>query len=340
MAKKTKKKAKASRTAQPRYYRVLSLDGGGIRGILTAVWLAKLEEHLGDGRVADHFDLVAGTSTGAILACAVSMRIPAAEIVDMYREHGREIFPSAGARLWSRTTRLFTQGPSAPKYDDSGLEAVLKRVLGETRFGELEIRPTLVTAYDLMARKAVVFKNTHERHADFPVWEVAKASSSAPTFFPAHVTRLRGVTTPLVDGGVVANNPTACAIAEAMRVNSQPDSPGYGLGDVLVASFGTGESTRPIPADAAREWGAIEWAVPIISVLFDGAGDATEYIASQLLGDGLYYRLQTRLLHGYDDMDDASETNLDALVKTAQTHLDGGADDELADLATKLRRRK
>lgn len=327
-------------TMRPRYYRVLSLDGGGIRGILTAVWLARLERELGTKKLKDCFDLVAGTSTGSILACAVSMGLPAAQIIEMYREYGREIFPGVASRLWSRATRVFSEGLSAPKYEPDGLERALRREFGDTLFGDLHIRPTLVTAYDALGRRAVVFKSTRDRHKDLPAWEVAKASSSAPTYFPAHVTQLQGATVPLLDGGVVANNPAACAVAEAVRVNTEAKS-GYGLGDVLVASFGTGESTRPITVEDSQEWGALEWAVPIIGVLFDGAGDATDYVVRQLVGKSRYFRFQTPLRRGYDDMDNADATNLDALVNTANAYLENdGAGERIEKLAKMLKSRR
>ena len=98
---------------QTKRYRILSLDGGGIRGIITAVWLDRLEQALG-GPLRQHFDLIAGTSTGGILACALARGTEAAKIVDLYRDRGREVFPDQAARLWSRITRTFSQGLSAP----------------------------------------------------------------------------------------------------------------------------------------------------------------------------------------------------------------------------------
>ena len=86
-------------------YRILSFDGGGIWGLVSAVWLGRLEEKLG-GQVRDQFDLVAGTSTGSILACAVSMELNAEAIIDLYVKHGREVFPNPAVRLWSRIQRI------------------------------------------------------------------------------------------------------------------------------------------------------------------------------------------------------------------------------------------
>ena len=345
MGKKRVKKSAATRKASkqattrgrrpraPRRYRILALDGGGIRGVMTAYWLARLEKKL-RAPCADHFDLVAGTSTGSILACAIAMRIPAEQIVTLYREKGRDIFTSGVERLWNRFGRTFTQGISAPKYDDHGLEQTLRHALRDTRFADLPPSPhLLITSYNVLTRQAVVFKSHKPDHAHIPLWEAAKASSSAPTCFPAHVTGVLGATAPLIDGGVVANNPAACAIAEAVRLNDDKPS-GVPLRDFVVGSFGTGESTRPITVKQAREWGPIEWAIPVIHVLMDGNVDATGYIAKQLLTPGRYIRVNTLLDNAFDDMDDASKTNIDALLNLAINHLTNqGGDDQINNLA-------
>lgn len=327
-------KSQSAGNAEPRY-RILTLDGGGIRGVMTAYWLSELEKLLG-GPVAEHVDLIAGTSTGSILASALCKRIPAREIIELYREKGREIFPSTGERLWNRMGRLFSQGPSAPKYGGEGLQDALKECLGNTLMSELEDHPKLlITAYNTVIREPVIFKSWREEYTFVPLWEAAKASSSAPTYFPAHITGVLGAETALVDGGVVANNPTACAIAEGVKLNAIKD--GCPMNRFIVGSFGTGESTRPIGVSQAKEWGALEWAVPIISVLMDGAADSVSYIARQLLAEEHYYRFDTKLDKAFDDMDDASRTNIEALLNVAQAYLSSDGQKKLARFAKHLK---
>lgn len=331
-------KQKASRSKpkkpDPTHFRVLALDGGGIRGVITATWLANLEDKL-KGRIRDHVDLIAGTSTGGILACAVAKGIPASEVLNLYERRGREIFPGAPSRLWSRLGRTFTQGPSAPKYTDAGLERVLRDVLGDARFGDIP-KPVLIPTYNTLMRQALVFKNSKDSHQHIPIWQIAKATASAPTYFPATVMNVEGVELPIVDGGVVANNPTACAVAEAIRMQGDAGT-GKGLGDLAVVSMGTGQTTRPIRINEALEWGALEWAVPVIDVIMDGAADATEYIVSQLMPRTNYERMQARLDEAFDDMDDASVTNVNALKAVAHDHLrNEGGDEQIARIARLL----
>jgi uncharacterized protein len=315
-------------------FRILSLDGGGIRGLMTALWLTRLEEKLGVP-LRERFDLIAGTSTGAILACALASGIPASAIAELYRKRGRDIFPGAPARLWSRVERLATEGFSAPKYSDAGLEDVLKSTFRDLRIADVQHTTLLVTAYDVFKRKPEIFKSNKASHRPLKLWEVAKASSSAPSYFPAHVLEYEGAKHPLVDGGVVANNPTACAIAEGIVLSRNT---GAKLEDFVVASFGTGQNTRPIAIDEARKWGALEWAFPIVDVLMDGAADATSYIACQLIPEKRYFRFQTELDKAYDDLDRADETNLNALTVIAQEYLTQPGNDYIAELVPLLQR--
>lgn len=298
--------------------RILSLDGGGIRGLVSSLWLAGVEDALvqaGKPGLLKRFDLLAGSSTGALVACGLAIGLAPDDLAEIYRKQRHEIFPGMAERLWSRASRLFSHGPSAPRYDGKGLEKVLKKVFGATTLGQAK-KPLLITSYDTVSRTPVVFKSFKPEHAGLPMWEVCRASAAAPTYFPAHGMTVEGRKRSLIDGGVVANNPTACAIAEAMRKDQRVDD----AHDLVVLSIGSGERNRPIDLKSAREWGALEWAVPIIDVLFDGNTDAVDYIARHLVGDG-YFRMQAELTPGMDDLDDVSATNIAGLEAMAQNYL-------------------
>jgi patatin-like phospholipase/acyl hydrolase len=302
-----------------RVQRILTIDGGGIRGLVSAIWLEALQQRLqaaGKGPLHAHFDLIAGSSTGALIAAGLGIGMQASQIVELYETFGDDVFPGAAERLWSRVTRSFTQGLSAPRYSPKGIERVLKRVFGERTLGSATPR-TMAIAYDTVTRNPLFFKSFKPEHADIPLWEVCRAATAAPSYFPAHLATIERRRRALIDGGVVANNPTACALAEAVRLNDDAS-----LDGIVVLSVGTGQTTRPISEREATTWGALEWAIPIIDVLFDGSADSVDYISRQLLGDAHYFRLQAPLTRGYDDFDNVDRTNLAALRQTAEAHLD------------------
>lgn len=298
--------------------RILTLDGGGIRGLVSGIWLEALEQRLkaaGKGPLHAHFDLIAGSSTGALIAAGLGVGLAPKALTALYEHFGDEVFPGAAERLWSRVTRSFGQGLSAPRYSPKGLEKVLRRIFAERTLGSVTPR-IMAIAYDTVTRDPLFFKSFKPEHADVPLWEVCRAATAAPTYFPAHLATVERRRRALIDGGVVANNPTACAIAEAVRLNGDAR-----LDALVVLSIGTGRTTRPISEREATTWGALEWAIPIIDVLFDGSADSVDYIAGQLLSDGRYFRMQAPLLRGYDDFDNVDSTNLAALRKTAEDYL-------------------
>ena len=295
--------------------RVLSIDGGGIRGIIPAMVLAEMEARTGR-RVAELFDLIAGTSTGGILACALARpgALPAEELVGLYETRGRDIFSR------SLLKRLFAvDGWVDERYEDEGLEAALAEYLEDVRLSEVTV-PVFVSAYDIKDRFAFFFRSERARvdpTYDFTLFDVARATSAAPTYFEPHeVTDVAGDRTyPLIDGGIFATNPAMCAYV---------DHPGEV--DLLV-SLGTGSQTRPYEFHKARWWGQLAWARPLIDMVFDGVSDTIDFQLGRLLPDGGYIRLQTELTIADDDMDDASPENLERLKDEARSLIERCTDE-------------
>jgi patatin-like phospholipase/acyl hydrolase len=272
--------------------KVLAIDGGGIRGLIPALVLTDLERRCGRP-AGEMFDLIAGTSTGAIIGCALAKPdpMPAERIAELYERDGPKIFDRSLLKKITSAGGLLDE-----RYESDGLVNVLRAHLGDARLGEAH-PPLLLTAYDIERRAAVFMRSTD----DTSMVDAAHASSAAPTYFEP--VRVDGAT--LIDGGVFAVNPAMCGYAEAA-----------GRLELLV-SLGTGEHTRRLPYEEVRGWGRLEWATPIIDVVFDGSADAVDEQASRLLADR-YVRLQTRLEEASDDLDDASPENLAALRREAE----------------------
>lgn len=286
--------------------KALSIDGGGIRGIIPAMVLAEVERRTAEP-AARLFDLIAGTSTGGILACALARpdALPAAELVALYEQEGPRIFHR------SLRKRIFSlEGLTDERYDDDGLDEALLRYLGGARLKDVTT-PLFITAYDIQGRFAFFFRSERARNDDaydFSLCDVARATSAAPTYFEPHeVTDAAGARTyPLVDGGIFGVNPAMCAFVDHPR-------------DIdFLVSLGTGSHTRAYEYHRARWWGQLEWARPLIDMVFDGVADTIDFQLDRLLPDGGYVRLQTELCMAKDDMDDASAENLALLKREAQ----------------------
>ena len=286
-------------------FQILSLDGGGAKGVFAAAILAGLEEDVGSP-VLDHFDLVTGTSAGGLIALGLGAGKTPREIVEFYVKEGLKVFP--GPR-WMRNIRHVFKA----KYDRDGLERAVRAVLGETLLGESRV-PLVVPAYDLAENDVYIFKTPHHprfrRDWKVPMWEVAMATSAAPTFFPAF--RLGNSGIRLVDGGVWANNPAMVGVVEAVSLF------GCELSEIRVLSIGTTLKAKARPAYLDNA-GLLRWGktANIVDVLLAGQGVGAFAQVTHLLGADNAHRLNPLLLDGDLKLDDV---DTDTLIAKAAHH--------------------
>ena len=289
--------------------RVLSIDGGGIRGIIPALVLAHLEQHAGKP-CSELFDLMVGTSTGGMLALGLALDndegkalFTASQLVKLYEEHGSQIFEQS---LWRKVRSV--GGMLEEAYSHEALEAILDRYFGERALSACRV-PTMVTSYDIQHRRTVFLKSWHADHAELLCKEAARATSAAPTYFEPATLEWASESRTLIDGGVFMNSPSVSAYAEARKLF--PDE------EIALLSIGTGELTRAIPYEAAKTWGSALWVMSLLDCMFDGVSKAADHQMRLFLGER-YLRLQTPLHYASDDMDDASQGNLRNLKQTAE----------------------
>lgn len=290
---------------------ILSVDGGGIRGIIPAVFLDHIEKQAGLP-VSDLFDLMVGTSTGGIVALGLSLPDPAgaskallsaSDLANLYRERGGEIFQSS---LWRRIRSL--RGVLDETYSAQPLERALKDYFGSSVMADCRC-PVMVTAYDIENRSTVFLKSFKSDYRSVSCVAAARATSAAPTYFePARVT-VADHQRALIDGGVYINSPAVSAYAEALKL-----FPGD---DISVVSLGTGELIRPIEGSTAAGWGSAGWVIPLLDCMLDGVSKAADHQMNLFLGER-YQRYQLSLEHANDDMDDASPENIASLFKAAE----------------------
>ena len=319
--------------------RILSIDGGGIRGILPGVVLSYIEEQLmaleGEHvRLSDYFDLLVGTSTGGILACTYLIpardaagnptnrpKFTAREAVDLYLERGDDIFDIT---FWQKLKSK--GGLTDEKYSAAELEEALNDYYGDTLLSEL-LRPCLVTSYDIRNRRAHFFSQIDARETathDFRVKEIARATSAAPTYFEvARVKSVYGTPYPLIDGGVFANNPAMCAYAEARgipfsTVLNDPEKPDRPRAqDMIIVSIGTGSTFKPYEYSKAKDWGMLQWIQPILDIMMAGNAETVTYQLHKIWDTTTtpdhFIRLAPDLYEANPEMDDASVENLSRL---------------------------
>jgi len=336
-------------------FRILAVDGGGIRGLISALTIADLERRIkeleGDeARVADYFHLFAGTSTGGLIALSLTapQNLSAAQLASFYTEDGPKIF-----RRGLDQRLLSGDGWLRPKYSLEPLRAAVERRFDDARIKSAS-RELVVTSYDMTGREPYFFKRWRardEEQRNDPIVDAALATSAAPTYFPSH--GYRGMA--LVDGGVFAANPVIAAIVEALKRRS--DEPAnLNLSDLLVVSIGTGQHEVGFPQSEVRKWGKAGWIAPqdgdppLLGAVLGGSADAANHWAHMLLndaaGDGAlgpeaigrgprFFRWQADLPEPLE-MDDTSPATLEGALPAAARALISSRGAELDEVARRV----
>lgn len=340
-------------------FRILAIDGGGIRGLISALVLEEIEKRLNAGndgewiRVADRFHLVAGTSAGGLAALALTAPkgLRAADLVDFYLEDGPDIFRRG---LWRKLRTGW--GLFGPKYPAEPVRRAIEERVGNPPISQAT-RDLLVTSYDMRGSEPHFFKRWRALESaarDVPLVDAALSTAAAPTYFPSHDPSGSGATA-LVDGGVFANDPAVAAIAEALgRAEDEPAE--LEPADLFLVSIGTGEFTVGYQQSEVSRWGALRWVLgsdgpPILDTILGGVTDGTDYWAHMLLNhhpsEGVptrnelgrgprYYRLQAALDEAIA-LDDASKENLTVVLPAAARALIDERSTEIDEIVSRLR---
>lgn len=300
-------------------YRILSIDGGGTRGLLVSVLLEQLDELVPGWRAS--IDLLAGTSTGGIIALGLAKGLEPSELRSLYYDRSPVIF----SRPWTEFREPWPLFRA--RYANTRLRQELQEVLGDSMLKNLD-RKVLIGSFDLDDEDDHVWKPKFFHNFSGPdtdgnarAVDVAMYTSAAPTYFPA--------TEHYIDGGVVANNPSMAAISqtqdERAEIENRP-----ALTDIALLSIGTGHLPRRIDGED-HDWGFAQWAGHLLNIMFDGIAGVPDYQCRQLLGDR-YHRLDHELDRAIE-LDDWRAR--DELVRIAEVDMQ----DALAEAADWLRSR-
>lgn len=337
--------------------RILSLDGGGIRGVIPAIIIKYAEEYLKKKvpgtTIADHFDLIAGTSTGGILACIYltpqdkdrsKAKFTASEALEFFIHEGYNIFNASRQgnfrRLWGLR--------NATEFDPCYLEDLLEKRFGDTLISNL-LKPCLVPTYDMNSKNPFFFTSLEDTtKREFFVRDVARSTSAAPTFFPpAKIKNIApdagkdGEALDMInlDGGVFANNPLMCAYAEARKTNFKDRNNDHpSINDMYVLSLGTGGGGFELGGkERSSRWNLLKWAKSMPKIMMDGSIGT---VAFQM--DQIYKTRQPDDSNGYLRIDvpeedrnyapglsEASPQNVEALLRAGEKTLQYAKGNEL-----------
>lgn len=294
--------------------------------------LKKVEEFTGKP-IWQSFDLIAGTSTGGLIACALTVpndnnnkvaKYTLDDIMDIYVKRGKEIFPPPKNWLAEKISSM--NNMSNPKYSDKGVQKVFSDVLGQCRIND-SLTHIIVSTYDLNNNIPLFFKSRSARvnqEQNVLFYDICRATSAAPTYLPAYEFQYPNDNEdPLrlcIDGGVYINNPSLAALAEFSKNKDGYGEEYVGLEEidydhVHVLSIGTGTYSGKITADQARSKGQLFWATRISDVMMRGVNSATHYEMNQIMEKGNYLRLSMDI---YDEkfsaMDNASPQTLNYIL--------------------------
>ena len=288
-------------------FRILSLDGGGIRGAFSAACLAKLESSV-DHPITDYFDLITGTSTGGIIALALGLGIPSTIIRNLYACDGARIFtreqgmrPSLKTKLGLWTAKRLFDLPdfididslTRARYTNDVLEEKLTGLFKDQTLGMVTTTRLVIPAVDLIKGSTVTFKTPHQpdfvRDLHFRAVDVALATAAAPTYFPAAAFN----NTLYCDGGLWANNPSIVGYAEAMKIQqicSEPEAPRFQHADVRLLSIGTG-IPRYFTKPSSDNDGTLGWAPHLFEVSSGAQSQSAHFMAHYFIGKERYRRI-------------------------------------------------
>jgi uncharacterized protein len=353
---------------------VLSIDGGGIKGIVPAMILTEIEKRT-NKRIYELFDLIAGTSTGGILSLGLikpndngtGAKFKAEQLVELYEKDRAKIFKKNDkAKIQELHLKMLKQvfnlfkiriNPEelfSNKYTREEKVQVIRKYLGENTPINQALTEVLITSYATNVRKPFFFTSNSDKEnftstsfcqacEGCTMFDAAMATSAAPTFFKAYplkfMSQKRGGEYVLIDGGIIANNPTSIAIVEVMKsYKIQKKDEQISLPEILVVSLGTGTATRNFSSEI-EDWGLIKWLEPLMSIVFSGQSEVIDYQMEHLLSKEQYYRFQlnyqknavinrpistyivTEELDVNDEMDDVSEDNIKNLKKATEKFL-------------------
>ncbi len=315
---------------------ILSVDGGGVRGIVPIRILQYIEKRT-NKKIFQSFDLIAGTSTGAFIACGITLsqdgvspKYTLEDIANLYLKRSKEIFPpQQGVKKISNSISSLW----LPQYPVKGLDKVLRDFLGTARMTDC-LRPLIISSYDILNNQCLFFKTRHALEspmANAHLYDICRATSAAPTYLPAYSFRFDNQDVTCIDGGTFINNP---ALGAAVEVNKYKHCKPYNLNElqwdeIYVLSLGTGRYKGRITEKPNVSWGKLRWIRRIINIMMYGVNETTDYEMQELIEDGNYIRIGV-------DIEDEQFSDMANSSDESMQYLEQAVNDQILHNATQL----
>ncbi|HOV12661.1 MAG TPA: patatin-like phospholipase family protein [Spirochaetota bacterium] len=306
--------------------KVLSIDGGGIRGIIPAVVLTQLEKKIQNktgnpsARLSDYFDLIVGSSVGGLITSLLLLAdknnkpvYSACDILNLFLSRGKDIFKRDPLQSFKSFFTLCDE-----QYPNKYIDSILNEYLGSSRLSSL-LKPALITAYDIEKRKALFFKShkaKNDNNYDFYLKDVVRSTTAAPTYFePALIKSMSNNHYALIDGGIFANNPAMCGYVEALKLieNASPEN-------ILFLSIGTGITSKAYLYNQFKNAGLTKWAKPLIEIIMTSSEETAHYQLTHIFKSHGFSENYLRInipLNSYDEktfmMDNVKPENINLL---------------------------
>lgn len=287
-------------------FKILSIDGGGLRGIIPLLILQEIEKLTGK-KIYELFDLIVGTSTGGIIACGLTAtkdgktpHLTIEKLIELYSTKGSVIFPYKKT-IFTKINSFFN-----PKFCPDGLDSELKNYFQDLNLNNT-LKPIIVSAYDIRNNEVVMFKSRKSNEPGYNclLKDVSRATSAAPTYLPSYDVTFGGKLRTCVDGGVYINNPSLAAVSDAIRNTYGIEN--LNINDISLLSLGTGIYTENIGIKDTKSWGIKDWVRPITDIMTQATSKSVDYECNELLDE--YLRLQITIDN--EDKSDMSDSRIE-----------------------------
>lgn len=320
-------------------FRILSIDGGGLRGLIPLQVIKQIEE-LTNEPIHKSFDLIAGTSTGGLLACALTLqdfdateagtrKFDLIQIEDIYKNRGKLIFPIS-KNIFSKNINKISKW-FRPQFNAFNLNEILIEYFGDNRITSC-LRPLFITSFNIH-RNIPIFFTTREASLfsdkNSKLTEVCRATSAAPTYFQSHSFDYNSEKIVCVDGGVIMNNPTIGALVEVLGNSDYKhyriENKRLNLEDITILSLGTGRSNKILKSNDSKNWGRLKWIKPIIDISTGGPVKMVDQQISTIFkSSGLennYLRIDIDIDVKFSEMSDSSQETLNYILSESNSQI-------------------